>query len=112
VLVVVGRGVEFGGSRLCGRRVPAALPAPGAVLAGFEVCGLPLGDPFRAALEVGAEEVAHAVCVFEVADVDGEGGEDLKNAVEENPAAETGFAGCNVFKVGGHFELLKFVDEG
>jgi hypothetical protein len=81
-------------------------------LGGFEVGGLAIGDPFWAALEVGAEEVADAVGVFEAADVDGEGGENLENAVEEDPAAETGFAGCSMFEVGSHFELFEFVDEG
>jgi hypothetical protein len=111
LLVVVGRGVEFCGSCLCRRGIPGTLPAPGAVLGGFEVGGLAVGDPFWAALEVGAEEIADAVGMFEAADVDGECGEDLENAVEEDPAAETGFAGCGVFEVGGHFELFEFVDK-
>jgi hypothetical protein len=73
---------------------------------------LPVCDPFGTAFEVGAEEVADVVGVFEAVDVDGYGGEDLQDGVEEDPAAEAGFAGCGGLEVGGHFELLEFVDEG
>jgi hypothetical protein len=74
-------GFELYGCGLRGCGIPAALPAPRAVLAGFKVLGLPVGDPFGATLEVSAEEVAHAVGVFEALYVNGEGREHLKNAV-------------------------------
>jgi hypothetical protein len=79
--IVRGCGIEFGwcGLDRCG--VPAALPAPGALLAGFEVLDLTVGDPFWAALEVGAEEVADTVCVFEATDVNRQCRKDLKDTV-------------------------------
>jgi hypothetical protein len=46
-------------------------------LTGFEVLNLTIAYPLGHALQVGVEEVADAVGVFEVLDVDGEGGEDL-----------------------------------
>lgn len=104
-------GFELDGLALDGRGVPGALPAPGALLACFEELGLVVGDPFGAALEVCAEEVADAVGVLEGLDVDGEGGEDLEDAVEEDPAAEAGFAGGGIFEVGAELELLELVDE-
>jgi hypothetical protein len=46
-----------------------------------------VGDPFRYAFQVGAEEVADAVGEFEGLDVDGELGENLEDAVNKDPAA-------------------------
>jgi hypothetical protein len=72
---------------------------------------LAIGDPFWAALKIRAEEVADALCPFEIADIDGEGGKNLKDAVEEDPAAEAGFAGTDAFEVSVEFEALELVDQ-
>jgi hypothetical protein len=81
-------------------------------LVGFEVLDLAVCDPLRAALEIGAEEVADAIGVFEALDVDGEGRENLEYAVEEHPAAKACFSGCRILEISGHLELLELVDKG
>jgi hypothetical protein len=106
------RRLQLHGRGMCRRGIPAALPAPGALLAGFQERGLPAGDPLGAALEVGTQEVADAVGMLEGMDVDGEGRQDLQDAVDEDPAAKTGLARCGVLEVCGHLKLLEFVDEG
>jgi len=71
---------------LHGRWVPGSLPAPAALLACLQVFELPVDDPFGEALEVGTQEVAHAFDVLYALDVDGERGENLEDAIEEDPA--------------------------
>jgi hypothetical protein len=71
---------------------------------------LSIGDPLWTSLEIGAEEVPDILCPLEVADVDGERREYLQDAVEEDPAAEAGLAGCYAFEVGAEFEALELVD--
>jgi hypothetical protein len=88
--------------RGCGvdvRGAPWPLPAPAFDLRGFHVVGLAVRYPFRAALQVGAQEVADAVCISEAVDVYGERGEHLQDAVEQDPPAEAGIARGGFLKV-------------
>lgn len=81
------------------------------MLTGFEEVGLAVGDPFGTAFQVGAEEIAHAFCMFETLDIDGECREELHDAIEEHPPAETSFAWCDILEVGGEFKFFKLINE-
>jgi len=72
---------------------------------------LPVCYPLRAALEVGAEEIADAFRVLQTLHVNGEGGEHLQSTIEKNPPAKTSLAWRDVLEVGGQFELLELVDQ-
>lgn len=45
--------------------------------------------------------------MLEAVDVDGQGGQDLQDAIEKHPPAQAGFARCEVLEVSGELELFE-----